>query len=64
MIVKRCGHCGATFQVSAWAEPLSYAEREPEGNVPRTLVVIGGDGLLHRCVIDEQALGRLRSGAR
>lgn len=52
-MVVRCGHCGADIHVNAWGEPLSYAERESDGHGPRTLVVIGGDGLLHQCAIDE-----------
>jgi hypothetical protein len=58
-MIKRCGHCGADFCVNAWREPLSYAEREADAFGRRTLAIIGGDGLLHQCVIDEdKANGR------
>ena len=52
MHVVRCGHCGTRVPVNAWREPLSYAEREAEGGQQK-LVIIGGDGLLHECIIDE-----------
>ena len=58
MHVVRCGHCGTDIEVNAWREPLSYAEREPNALGERRLVVIGGDGLLHECVIDEEKARR------
>jgi diacylglycerol kinase family enzyme len=52
MHVVKCGHCGTRVPVSAWREPLSYAERETDDGRHK-LVIIGGDGLLHECIIDE-----------
>lgn len=60
MRVVRCGHCGASVQVNAWREPLSYAEREADHG-RRKLVIIGGDGLLHECIIDEKKAHRARA---
>jgi hypothetical protein len=60
MHVVQCGHCGERVQVNAWSEPVSYAEREAE-NGRRKLVIIGGDGLLHQCLIDETRLNRAPS---
>jgi hypothetical protein len=59
MHVVKCGHCGARVRVNAWREPLSYAEREAEDGRQK-LVIIGGDGLLHECIIDEKKAFRAR----
>jgi hypothetical protein len=57
MHVVQCGHCGARVQINAWSESVSYAEREADDG-RRKLVIIGGDGLLHECLIDEARVNR------
>jgi hypothetical protein len=45
--------CGARFYVDDVRHPLTYAEREATSYGPPTLVIVGGDRLVHRCVITE-----------
>ena len=49
----KCRNCGEIVLVSPAREPVRYVERPAEGDMPRSLLIIGGDWLLHRCVIAE-----------
>ena len=47
-----CPRCGAGISVrDAW-HPLTYAERAADDGETNSLFVIGGDRLLHTCLID------------
>ena len=49
-----CPHCGDTVHVSDFWQPVKQVERDATQSNPRTFLIIGGDRLLHRCVIGEE----------
>ena len=52
MEVVKCEHCGEKMDVLPSRQPLTYVEREDDGE--RSFLIIGGDSwLLHRCVPSE-----------
>ena len=47
----RCPHCDLRVYIGSFWQLVSTAEHEADDNGPRAFVIIGGDRLLHRCVI-------------
>ena len=53
MSIVKCQHCGAEVYVGPAREPVHFVTREADDFDPPTFLIIGGDWLLHRCVLDD-----------
>jgi len=53
MRIAKCEHCGAEVYVDPSREPVRYVVREADDLDPKAFLIIGGDWLLHRCVLDD-----------
>ena len=51
-----CENCGERVFFRGSSQPLAYVEREARGGLPRSFLIIGGEVLLHQCVIVEDGL--------
>ncbi|MGO9872281.1 MAG: hypothetical protein ACLPVY_00660 [Acidimicrobiia bacterium] len=49
-----CPHCGLRIYIGTFWRPVSCSEREADDYGPRAFVIIGGDRLIHRCLIGEE----------
>ena len=46
-----CPNCGESVYVGPDRAPLKYVRRAADAYSPRSLLIIGGDWLIHRCII-------------
>ena len=49
-----CPNCNERVYVSSFWQPVSSAERDADDYGPRAFVIIGGNRLIHRCLIAEE----------
>ena len=58
MALLVCPCCGETMTVTAFDQPVRHRDDPGDAFGPRRFVIIGGDWLLHRCEIPDDAESR------